>query len=265
MKKDKRGSDYQPHLQVRDVPSQGTVSRIRSCKNERSHHLMSGIESKCLYIFNWIPNICDVREQAKLNQEETLAIAKKCGIKHPTDPRTKESVIMTTDFLITVKGSMEIIDYARSVKPLEKLNPKTRGGKRTLEKLEIERCYWEARGINWAIITEQEIPEVLVQNIEWIYPYLHPDAVLPVAISEISMIYSILTQAVIQSNDSLAKVASDCDKVIKLKKGQCLALARYLIAKRKWLVDMNHPVRPEEKLIFLFPPLKRISATVMVS
>ncbi|HEY9605336.1 MAG TPA: TnsA endonuclease C-terminal domain-containing protein, partial [Allocoleopsis sp.] len=58
----------------------------------------------------------------------------------------------------------------------------------------------------------------------------------------------------LQSNDSLAKVASDCDKVLNLKKGKCLALARYLIAKRKWFVNMNQPVRPEEKIIFLSPP-----------
>jgi hypothetical protein len=38
---------------------------------------------------------------------------------------------------------------------------------RVLEKLEIERRYWQEQGIDWGIITEKDIQSVLVRNIAW--------------------------------------------------------------------------------------------------
>jgi len=40
------------------------------------------------------------------------------------------------------------------------------GMKRTLEKLEIERRYWESKNIQWKIITDKEINKTVVSNIE---------------------------------------------------------------------------------------------------
>jgi hypothetical protein len=40
--------------------------------------------------------------------------------------------------------------------------------RRTVEKLEIERRYWAALGIDWAIVTEHEIPLQKCRNIELI-------------------------------------------------------------------------------------------------
>ncbi|MCS1394205.1 TnsA endonuclease N-terminal domain-containing protein [Lysinibacillus boronitolerans] len=38
--------------------------------------------------------------------EETIVIADELGLKHPTDPKTNQPVVMTTDFLLTVdKGN----------------------------------------------------------------------------------------------------------------------------------------------------------------
>ena len=39
---------------------------------------------------------------------------------------------------------------------------------RVREKLEIERRYWLKRNVEWRIITEDEIPNTKIRNIEWL-------------------------------------------------------------------------------------------------
>jgi hypothetical protein len=50
-----------------------------------------------------------------------------------------------------------------SVKPSSEL-----GKLRVREKLEIERRYWTAHGIQWKIVTENEINRIKANNIEWL-------------------------------------------------------------------------------------------------
>ena len=50
-----------------------------------------------------------------------------------------------------------------SVKPSSEL-----GKPRVREKLEIERRYWTMRGIQWNIMTENEISRTKANNIEWL-------------------------------------------------------------------------------------------------
>jgi hypothetical protein len=46
---------------------------------------------------------------------------------------------------------------------------------RVIEKLQIEKIYWEARGVEWRIFTEKEVSDGLRENLLWIQPYLNPD------------------------------------------------------------------------------------------
>lgn len=39
-----------------------------------------------------------------------------------------------------------------------------------VEKLELERRYWEQKGVHWHLVTEKEIPSVALENIKWLYP-----------------------------------------------------------------------------------------------
>ncbi len=67
--------------------------------------------------------------------EETIIIADELGIKHPTDPKTGEPIVMTTDCLLTIDKGQGMFEVARTIKmkdePLKE---------RVLEKFEIERC-----------------------------------------------------------------------------------------------------------------------------
>src|SRR5262249_28974844 len=129
---DGTGINYQPWLRVQDVPSKGRIHRIKGCVTGRVHHLLSDLEAKVFYAFDFSPSVLDIREQFPLLPlEDTLAIAEECGVSHPADPGTKHPVVMTTDLLVTSHHAGGRIHEARAIKyqsDLKKL--------RVLEKLE---------------------------------------------------------------------------------------------------------------------------------
>lgn len=240
------GKDYLPWLTVQDVPSQGISTRILGIKTGRKHELFSLHEIRYFYILEWSLLVSDIREQYPLLPlSETIEIAQQCGVKHPTDPRTFEPIVMTTDFCISVRSEVGVIQQARTVKPSQELQKK-----RVIEKLEIERCYWENRNITWKIVTERDIPSVLAKNVAWLHPRFHSRN-LSLLESEIHPIKTALTSWVLSSDDSLAKITAKCDAQFGLRRGTSLSIARHLLATRQWLVDMNQPLSPSRKLVLL--------------
>lgn len=156
------GADYIPYLLIHDVPSIGLASRVWGWKTNRVHHFLSRLELKFFYTLEWQPRVHDIREQFPLNLDETLAIADQLGVRHPRDPKTKDYVIMTSDFVITVRKGFVDEHHIRAVK-YQKDREKTR----VKEKLEIERVYWEEiRGLNWGVVTEQDVDATLAANVE---------------------------------------------------------------------------------------------------
>jgi hypothetical protein len=113
----------------------------------------------------------DIREHYPLfNCEEV--IQNKAGLNFDLfkDKDTGTPYILSTSFLITLKKTDGKIAYvARSLKADCELERKT-----ALERLEIERRYWQSQNIDWAIVTQKEIPVVKAKNIEWIHSSLFP-------------------------------------------------------------------------------------------
>lgn len=74
---------------------------------------------------------------------------------------------MTTDFLITEQdenGSEKIV--ARTVKYLEEITELSEAKrKRLLEKLEIERVYWEKRNVDWKLVIYERLSVYRIQNL----------------------------------------------------------------------------------------------------
>ncbi|MBD1808113.1 TnsA endonuclease N-terminal domain-containing protein [Microcoleus sp. FACHB-SPT15] len=242
-----RGADYKPWLLIQDVPSQGLATRIKGWKTKRVHHFLSNLELSYFYVLEWSPIVFDIREQYPLLPlEDTLTIAEQCGIRHPTDPKTKEPVVMTTDFFITVPRTIEVIEQARTVKTAKDLQ-----SERTLEKLEIERRYWQGRNINWGIVSEREIPEALAKNVEWLHPFFQVENLSSLAKRELARITTVLTLEISKDDTPLADIAADCDDRLGLKPGTSLSVSRYLIANRQWSVDMNRLIEPSKPLVLL--------------
>lgn len=235
--------NYKPWLQVRDVPSSGVCSRVKGWTTGRVHEFFSQNELRYFYLLDWSMVVVDIREQYPLLPlSETLLLAKELGISHPANPRTQKPIAMTTDFAITVRQSVGVTQQARTIKPKETLS-----STRTLEKLEIERCYWQRRGISWGIVTESEIPQTFASNVAWVHPFRDRDT-LALSSQQIEAITQLLTQAVVGSSLPLATITTDCDERLGLQAGTSLCVVRHLIATRQWLVDMTQPLQTRAAL-----------------
>jgi hypothetical protein len=241
-----RGADYQPWLHIQDVPSQGLATRIKGWKTGRCHHFLSKLERQYFYILEWSPVVCDIREQYPLELSETLAIAERLGITHPTDPHTRQSAVMTTDFVNTINQAGKLIDQARSIKYSQDLS-----SDRTLEKLEIERVYWSERKIDWGIVTEREIEPILAANVSWVHPYRETKALSPVSVAAIRRVEAVLTPRVNERLAPLRDLTDACDDQLGLSPGMSLSIARHLIANKQWQVDMRQAIDTARPLQFL--------------
>jgi hypothetical protein len=234
-------SEYKPWLYIQDVPSKGLSTRIKGITTNRIHHLLSKLELYCFLCLDWSEKVIDIREQYPLYFPETLAIAKQLNIKHPKVPKTGENIVMTTDFLVTLYDSLMPKDVAISVKYSKDLN-----NLRTINKLEIERFYWHRRNVEWRIITELQINQILVSNINWVRPYFHIDSFIDSINIEVANIF--LDKTIQKNNLPLREITNSCDDYFSFETGTSLAIVRHLIANRYWLVDMTQPIQPAKPL-----------------
>jgi hypothetical protein len=242
------GATYCPWHLVQDFPSQGRSHRIKGLTVDRVHHLLSDLEANAFFVFD-LPsnNIIDIREQYPLLPiEETLEIAKKAGIKHPADPYTRVPTVLTTDFLLTIKRVLVKTYHARTMKYEADVDDP-----RVVEKFEIERRYWEARHINWGYVTEKDIPMQVVENARFLHPYYFVTDLYPLTQREIRRIGFELNGRVRRSDLPLHEIARACDQKLGLRSGRSLAVARHLLARGVWRVNLNHPINFYDKLTLL--------------
>lgn len=235
------GSNYKPWVQVNDFGSLGMSTRIRGIKTGRIHHLLSKLELKTFYLFDWDPNVTDIREQFPLPYRETYQIAKKQGIKHPTLTKTGELFIMSTDFLLDFPDSTVAISckYSKDLKSL-----------RVLEKMQIEKTYWENQRISFKVITEKEIPEIMVENIQYIHPaYYLEDFKLEIT-SHVLELYRQNLNRLLVSGGTPLEAAAELDERFFLRQGTGLILFRYFLARRQIPVNLNHPINFRKPIRF---------------
>lgn len=236
-------SNYKPWLTIHDVPSYGVVTRIRGWKSNRLHHLFSEhYELAHFYQLEWNSNVIDIREQYPLLPlEKTLFIAEKLGIKHPSDPKTKYPIIMTTDMLLTVKEEDELRFAAHSIKPISKLS------KRVVNKLQIEKAYFEDIGTSWTLITEKQINYELVKNVEWLHSDRNINELFHLTLELVNLIEPTLYKATQKQEKPLAEITGDFDEYFDLPPGTCMQLVRFLIANRYWITEMRKKIQPTLK------------------
>lgn len=144
------------------------MSRRLGVTTGRVHHLFSDNESRFFLMADYAADIVDIREQFPLFPESaTQQIAASLGIRHPSYPRSRVPIVMTTDFLLTrIDKAGKRSFMAFSIKSADDLRGRSR--KSVLAKLEIERRYWLRRGIPWYLFTNAEVDETVIDNLEWL-------------------------------------------------------------------------------------------------
>ncbi|WP_430624358.1 TnsA endonuclease N-terminal domain-containing protein [Pseudomonas avellanae] len=123
---------------------------VKSRVTGRTHHYLSRQEFKVHLEAEYSRSTKNIREQYPLLPlAETQQIAADLGVRHPTYPTTRTPTVMTTDLLLTLDWQDGDQLLAISVKLTKDLTH------RNLEKLLIERIYWNNRGVKWVLITEK--------------------------------------------------------------------------------------------------------------
>lgn len=244
------GRDYKPELTIQDVSSVGLASRILGWTTGRVHHLMSTLESMVFYTFDWPEAVVDIREQFPLDIEETKAIAAELGIRHPRDPKTKELVTMTTDFLITVRNGIHDVVSVHTVKYANQLS-----SKRVMQKFEIERVYWSRRGLSWSIITELDVDRTFVTNVQWVHFYRRLISLAPLNEHMVRKIELLLAPRIYLKQTPLRELTDESDRELSLPAGTSLSVVRHLIANRRLEVNMKALIQPETILLLTARPI----------
>jgi hypothetical protein len=244
------GADYIPYLLIHDVPSIGLASRVWGWKTNRVHHLLSRLELKFFYTLEWRPDVYDIREQFPLDRNETLAIADRLGVRHPRDPKTKDYIVMTSDFVITNKKGFVAEEQIRAVKYKKDLD-----NARIKEKLEIEHIYWqEIRGLNWAVVTEEDVDVNVAANVEWLHGHRDIECLAPLTAGDAIHVEALLTPRVAQGGFRLRDLTNECDDRLGLNPGSSLSIVRHLLANRRWEVDMRTRIMPPLPLVLIAEP-----------
>lgn len=163
-----------------------------------------------------------------MNIEKTLLIAEQLGLNHPIDPKTKAPICMTSDFCITVRFNGSSKDIIRTIKPAVDLMHR-----RTLEKFEIERTYWEQEGLDWGIVTDYEIHKIAAKNISTIrvaYNLTNVPDLQGLEEGTLNGYKQELVRRLVCEENTTRKVIHSFAKDFHLPEGACIALFRHLLA-----------------------------------
>ncbi|SNX54446.1 TnsA endonuclease C-terminal domain-containing protein [Thermoanaerobacterium sp. RBIITD] len=233
------GKDYKPWLTVQDFPSKGRVTRIFGWKTKRTHHFFTDTETRYFYLLEWEDDVLDIREHYPLfNCEEV--IENKAGLNFHLfkDKDIGTPYILSTSFLITLKKPNGKIEYlARSLKADYELERKT-----ALERLEIERRYWQSQNIDWGIVTQKEIPVVKAKNIEWIHSSLYPTDERGFTDEEADYYCNAFIEKLAGSSTSIRDFTTQFDRLFNLDTGSGVYIFKRLIALKRIMVDMNKKI-----------------------
>lgn len=242
------GVDYKPWLNIQDVSSKGRSTRLKGIKTNRQHEFLSDLERNYFYLTEYSDSVIDIREQFPLLPlEETIVIADELGLKHPTDPKTNEPVVMTTDFLLTVDKGEGLAEIARTLKMKDELLKE-----RVIEKFEIERVYWERRQVDWGIVTELEISKEMARNISYIHDYYdirQYDAFQNISSQHIEDLAMALLQRILNESQSIREITNVFDKETHMPLGSGMTLFYHLLSQKIIRVDMLELLNVEQPIV----------------
>ena len=108
------------------------------------------------YFFRWDDDVHEIREQFALDLDTTRRIAAALGFRHPAENGTDK--VMTTDLLVIRRDGTK---HAYSVKYSRKILDK----KREVEKLMIEKKYWESEGVEFSLVFSTDLNMTYIRNI----------------------------------------------------------------------------------------------------
>ena len=229
------GKEYRPWVEVSDFSSQGKCHRIAGLKTGRVHHFLSDIELNLFHLLEHSSIVCDIREQYPLKRDITLSISAEIGVKHPVYPGTKIPTVMTADFLVIFEENGE-----KSVRVFSCKDDADLENFRTLEKLELERKYFEQHGILYHLVVASQLPKNKVKNLKWCRgAAIDGDETFKIQDCEQEFRARIINAISKTNNKTLTEFCLFQDAAAGLEIGSSLRIIRKLIWHHDVITDLN--------------------------
>ncbi len=228
-----QGADYKPFIYTWDVSSLGRSHRLPGSKTRRLHHLLSDLELAIFLTLDRSPHVTDIREQFPMRVEDTVRIAEELGLPHGHYKGTPQ--VLTSDFLVDFEDPQRpsIAIQAKYSDDLQKPE--------VIERLELERRYWQEKGIPWVIVTEREVSREAFANIQWLYPAHAEDDIAQNDLAHYQQLFLLEFQR--HPDQKLTAIAQGLDTSGQLEVGQALYWLRQLLARQCFLFDLEIPYR----------------------
>lgn len=241
------GAEYKPWTNTYEFSSMGRATRIYSPKTKRIHQLHSDNQYRAFLLFEFNSRVIDIRESFPLlDVLEIIDTKDDLRFDKFTDKTSGEPYVLTTNILLTLQdrnGDEKLM--ARTIKNTTELNRKI-----TIERLEIERRYWHAKGIDWKVMTQKELPRQLAKNIEWVREALLEGNEIEMDKEQLSLI--MLKYLLENDEQAVREVLKLFDKQEMMERGAGLYLLRYLIAKGEIKINMSDTINLSSKVTDLF-------------
>ncbi|MDV2581681.1 TnsA endonuclease N-terminal domain-containing protein [Alkalibacillus haloalkaliphilus] len=231
------GKDYTPWTKTYSLEfsSKGRVTRTMGVKTGRIHYLQSDNQYRAFLNFEFSKSVTDIRESYPLlDVYEVVNKLDDLRFDKFQDRETKEPYVLTTNFLLTTLVHGETKLLARTIKNQSELNRKI-----TLEKLEIERRYWQAKNIDWKVITNKQLSKQRAKNLEWLRETLLEDQFQN---TKENLADSLLQFLIENRTHPINTILSKFDQIETLNEGTALYLFRFLIASGKVELDLDSPI-----------------------
>ncbi|CAM3068769.1 TnsA endonuclease N-terminal domain-containing protein [Paenibacillus sediminis] len=251
------GKDYLPWFTAKQVSSRGKTFRPKGIKTGREHLFLSEWEYFYFLLTDWSGRVFDMREQYPLldsdlmDIKETIQIAKELNVDHPIEPKINDLKVITTDFLLKYPDNSEV---AVSFKPFRLITP------REVEKMEIERIYWESRGVPWELVTDKDIPVIYAKNVDYVHS-VYDLTGHQISESTIAKVKRLMEPQLLKGTRGLTEITNEIDDKLGLLPGNSLTISRHLISTKKWIIDMEQPIIPYKPLLIQeIPVIKTLEA-----
>lgn len=209
-------------------------------KTGRVHYFFSDLERNFFLMTEWSDIVTDIREQFPLRLSKTLSIAEALNVRH--HGHHGRPIVPTTDFVLTLKGGKLI---ARSIKMQQDVM-----NQRVMEKFRIEQRYWEDEGVDYGMVTEEQIGGPFVRNMLWLHEFRELDG-YDVDTEIVRRVAECLHPLISKEELPLNMLALRTDDRIGFPPGTCLTVVKYLLANKVWQADMARLIDPSEPLVLV--------------
>ncbi|MEQ2529423.1 TnsA endonuclease C-terminal domain-containing protein [Bacillaceae bacterium CLA-AA-H227] len=232
------GSEYKSWLQVQDINSQGRSTRTYSYKSQRVIHLLSDLQLYYWYLLEFDDMVLDVREQFPLLDfhEMNIPIDQELE-KKLFSTKTDVPHVFIVSFMVTrIDQSGNSFYEARAIKSSTELTKKA-----TIERLEMQRRYFEKKQIDFGVVTEMNINKQLARNIGWVLTaYDIQD--YPNLVRNFLYLKEDLLRYLSNHTATFQMVFQRIEKDYQLDEGLGLILFKHLVATKQIKLDLNRKI-----------------------